>query len=80
LPLIDPCLSGIYRVAITQSIPHGGFMSEVEKKMLEILSLMDSAIELIPDSDDIADYENIAMVCLCNARHEIRNAIYEMQP
>ena len=55
-------------------------MSEVEKKMLEILSLIDNAIELIPDSDDIADYENIAMVCLCNARHEIRNAIYEMQP
>jgi hypothetical protein len=55
-------------------------MSEIEKKIVEILNLMDSAIELIPDSDDIADYENIALVCLCNARHELYNAIYEMQP
>jgi hypothetical protein len=56
-------------------------MSEIEKKMIEILNLIDSAIELIPDNhDDITNYENIAMVCLCNARHKIRNAIYKMQP
>ena len=56
-------------------------MSEIKKKMVEILNLMDSAIQLIPNKhSDITDYENIAMVCLCNARHQVRNAIYEMQP
>ena len=79
---LKPLFIGVLGVYICKPIPNGAYnMSEIEKKMVEILNLMDSAIELIPDKhSDITDYENIAMVCLCNARHQVRNAIYEMQP
>ena len=45
-------------------------MSEVEKKMLEILSLMENAIDLLSDNDDLGRYELAGVKsCLKDVKH-----------